>query len=76
MNSRYSPPPQRPRRLPPLIEEDPFKYRQPIEFDLSPDTYAESGTSPFPNRILPHIFTSDQAMTNHPEWEDYSDEVI
>ena len=70
MKNRYSPPPQRPRRLPPLIEEDPFRYRQPIAPDLSSDVNFESETSY--SRAPPRI-NSDQGMTNIPDWEDYSD---
>ena len=72
MKNQHSPPPQKPRRLPPLMEEDPFRYRRPIEFDLTSDVNLESGTS-FYNR-RPQL-SSDQGMTNLPDWEDISDEV-
>ena len=72
MKNRYSPPPQKPRRLPPLIVEDPFRYRRPLDLDLSSDVNLESGTN---YSRAPPLVTSDQGMTNLPDWEDYSDEV-
>ena len=72
MINRYSPPPQKPRRLPPLIVEDPFRYRRSIDLDFSSDMNLESGINH--SRIPIHI-SSDQGMTNIPDWEDYSDEV-
>lgn len=72
MKNRYSPPPQRPRRLPPLIAEDPFRYRRPIDFDLTSDVNLESGTHFYRD---PSQLNSDQGMTNLPDWEDYDDEV-
>ena len=72
MINRYSPPPQKPRRLPPLIVEDPFRYRRSIDLDFSSDMNLESGINH--SRLSPHL-TSDHGMTNIPDWEDYSDEV-
>ena len=73
MKNRYSPPPQKPRGLPPLIVEDPFRYRRPWEdLDLSSCVNLESGKD---YSRVPPIFTSDQGMTNPPDWADYSNQV-
>ena len=72
MKSRYSPPPQRPRRLPPLIVEDPFRYRRPLELDFSSDVNLESGTN---YSGVPLFTSTDQGLTSLPDCEDYDDEV-
>ena len=69
---RYSPPPQRPRRLPPLIVDDPFRYRRTLDLDFSSDVDLESGISYSRN---PPLVTNDHHKTNLPDWEEYDEEV-
>ena len=70
----YSPPPQRPRRLPPLrkIVDDPFRYRRTLDVDLSSDIGFEAGVS---NSKSPLPETNDRHLTNLPNWEEYDEEV-
>ena len=70
----YSPPPQRPRRLPPLrkIVDDPFRYRRALDVDLSSDIGLDAGVG-YTKNPLPE--TNDHRITNVPDWEEYDEEV-
>ena len=77
MKPRYSPPPQKPRRLPPIIIDDPFRYRKPLNLDISSDINLESGVCSTP----PSVSNDDEVMPDHgmtklPSWEEYNAEEV
>ena len=76
MKPRYSPPPQKPRRLPPIIIDDPFRYRKPLDLDISSDINLESGVYSTPADDADDEIMSDHGMTKLPSWEEYNAEEV